>query len=98
MGEVIYLFPVRCTQKARSPVCLNYRPLDYQKKSWVYEVAPEMCGTCSEYLPDQGRCGKLPFRKECVCTGCGGFSLDRPGASCEECGRSLMAIAAPNDW
>lgn len=98
MGELICLFPVRGPQKARPSLCLNYRPLGYEQKSWIYGVAPAVCGGCAGYLPDQGRCGKLPFRRECVCTGCGGFSLDRPGAACEECGWKLTAIAAPSDW
>jgi hypothetical protein len=101
MGEVIYLYPDRfgvAPGGAAVPICLNYRPHSSQKKSWIYEMAPELCGSCREYLPDQGRCGKLPFRRECVCVGCGGFVLDRPGTKCTTCGQPLAAIAAPSDW
>lgn len=98
MGDVVYLFPVRSPEAPLNPVCLNYRPLGYQKKSWIYELAPGSCGTCSEYLPDRGQCGKLPFMKECVCVGCGVFYIDRPGGRCSECGERLAAITAPSDW
>ena len=100
MGEVIYLYPDgACSEPGTTlPVCLNYRPQGFQKQSWIYEMAPVFCGSCREYLPDQGRCGKLPFKKECVCVGCGEFFLGRPGTGCTLCGRSLVAIAAPSDW
>lgn len=99
MGEVIYLFPWR--PSAHDPltsICLNYQPLGYERKSCIYEMSPELCGTCKEYMPDRGRCAKLPFRRECVCVSCGGFYLDRPGAGCSACGERLAAIAAPCDW
>lgn len=104
MGEVIYLYPdpspagdIHDIEEPAS-LCPNYEPAGYECKSWIYNKAPGICGGCSAYQPERGCCGKLKFKKECVCLCCGEFTLDRPGSLCSKCGRVLVGVTIPSDW
>lgn len=102
MGEVIYLYPESPPAGVQDfeelSLCPNYEPAGYEHKSWIYYKAPGICGRCSSYRPEAGYCCKLKFKKECVCLWCGEFCLDRPGAACSKCGRTLVGVTTPSDW
>lgn len=97
MGEVVHLYATRFNQEGVL-MCPHYDPASAERTSLAFNLAPLSCGSCRNYLPGRAQCGKLPFRRECICSQCGRFCLEKPGRTCQFCGGVYWPVITPTDW